>query len=191
MLTGQAAPVEQAWDLDFVVLGFLAYVLTGVFMFASIGRGRPSYRLQVVFGTAASSLGSLRDAIHAKVRGQAASVFFVIGSVLLALGFVLPGPSDLSLQLLGGGVLVGLGVLFLFVADAYVAGVLRRALRKHLRTHPFDFEHNIALARDIGDLFQVPTSGEDTLEKYCSRLRAELGISEPPSRLFGKTSKRW
>lgn len=191
MQAGTEPSVEMPWDLDFVILGFVSYVLTGAFMFSSIGRGRPSYRLQVVFGTAASSLGSLRDAIHAKVRGQAASVFFVIGSALLALGFLEPGPSDLSLQLLGGGILVGLSVLFLFLVDHYVASTLRRALRKHLRTHPFDFEGNIALAKDIGELFHVPSAADDTLAKYLARLRTALGISEPPSRLFGKTPKRW
>jgi len=191
----QAGPepsVDLTWDLDFVVLGFVAYVLTGAFMFSSIGRGRPSYRLQVVFGTAASSLGSLRDAIHAKVRGQAASAFFVVGSVLLALGFVAPGPSDLSLQLLGGGVMLGLSVAFLVLVDHYVNSTLRRSLRKHLRTHPFDFESNIALARDIGELFQVPSAADDTLAVYLGRLRSALGIEEQPSRLFGnKTTRRW
>ncbi|MBL7009110.1 MAG: hypothetical protein ISR76_08940, partial [Planctomycetes bacterium] len=144
-----------------------------------------------VFGTAASSLGSLRDAMHAKVRGQAASAFFVVGSMLLALGFVAPGPSDLSLQLLGGGVMLGLSVAFLVLVDHYVASTLRRALRKHLRTHPFDFEGNIALARDIGELFQVPSAADDTLAVYLVRLRTALGIREAPSRLFGKTPKRW
>lgn len=178
------------WDLDFVVLGFFAYVLTGAFMCSSIGRGRPGYRLQVLFGTAAGGLAPLRDAIHAKVRGQAASLFFVAGSILLALGFLLPGPSDLTLQLLGGGIQVAASVAFLVLVDPYVAAVLRRVLRRHLRTHPYDFEDNIALTRDIGDLFGVPTGSDDTLESYVARIRQALGIEEPPSRLFGKSARR-
>ncbi|RMH05581.1 MAG: hypothetical protein D6702_00025 [Planctomycetota bacterium] len=186
-----ALPADPPWDLDLVVLGFGCYVLTGAFMYASIGRGRPSYRLQVIFGTAASSLRPLRDAIHAKVLAQVASVFFAGGSVLLALGFLRPGPADLSFQLLGGGVLLAVGVLCLVFVDPYVSRVLRRVLRRHLRTHPFDFEGNIALARDIGDLFGVPTAPDDTLAVYVARLREALGIDEPPSRLFGRGGRRW
>jgi len=189
----QAPPAlggDALWNLDWVFLGFLAYVLTGLFMFSSIGRGRPSYRLQVIFGTAANSLGSLRDAIHAKARGQAAALFFCLGSLLLLAGFLFPGPSSPVVLAVGGVALLALGLIYLLLLDRFVARTLRRSLRRHLQQYPFDFEGNINLTRDIGKLFGVPSGADDTLESYVAKVRAALGITEAPSRLFGRRGTR-
>ena len=189
--TLEAQSEGPLWDQDFLVLGLLAHLLAGLFLLSSVGRGRPSYRLQQIIGEEPISLSAVRDGIHAKARGQAGAVFFVFGSLMLLCGFLLPGPADARLQLIGAAIMVLASVLFLLLLDRYVGGKLRRYLRAHLRQHPFDFEDHVGLTRDIGELFEVPSTKEETLESYVAKVRDVLGITEPPSRLFGRPARRW
>jgi hypothetical protein len=63
---------------------------------------------------------------------------------------------------------------------------MRNAVKDHLQKHSFSFEDQIALTREIGDLFGVISSQEDTLEGYVRKVRDSLGIKIPPSRLFNR-----
>jgi len=178
-----AAPL-RLWNQDFLVLGFVAYILTGLLLFTSVGRGRPAYRVASVFGTAANSLGALRDAVQAKARGQLAALYFVAGSACLLASFQLP---ELTVPyLLWGGLIFELTVAvgFLALLKQLVASKLRRYLRSHLLQHPFNFEDHINLTRDVGELFGVSPHGDETLEGYVSKVRKAIGISDSPSRLF-------
>lgn len=174
----------QMWNQDFVVLGFVAYIFTGLLLFTSVGRGRPSYRVAAVFGTAANSLGVLRDAVQAKARGQMAAIFFVGGSACLLAAFQWPQLTVPNLILIGLASEFLTAIIFLVILKKLVAAKLRHYLRNHLLQHPFDFENHISLTRDVGELFGVSPSGDETLEGYVAKVRKAVGIKENPSRLF-------
>jgi hypothetical protein len=183
-------PDGMVWNVDFLVLGFASYILAGLFLLSSVGRGRPSYRVAAVFGTAARNLGVLRDAVQAKARGQAAALYFVGGSSLLAAAFLLPQPTETIVLWAGLGVELGIAIIFVTTLQRQVNLKLRHYLKTHLQDNPFAFEDNIGLTRDIGTLFGVPPKSEDTLEGYVAKVRKAIGLADAPSRLF-RSSQRW
>lgn len=185
MLAFQADSTVPPFDLDFVVLGIVSQLLAGLLLGLSVGKGRPRRLLLELLGGTPPNLDYLRDAIYAKTRGQAGSVAFLIGSALLLAGFLRPGSAgNWEFQLGGTGVLILALLAYLILADRYVAGTMRRYLRDHLREHSFPFQDHIQLTREIGELFGVQGTSEDTLESYIAKVRGALGIGDPPSRIM-------
>ena len=189
MISQDPIPSLQA-NPDCLVLGFVCYLLAGFFFYSSLGRGRPRHRLRMIFDTGPRSLTVLRDAVLAKARGQAGATLIVTGSSFLLAGMLLPAPPLPYVQWGGAASLFLLAILFQALLAGHVRRSMRNAVKDHLSQHPFSFEDQISLTREIGDLFAVPSSREDTLEGYVAKVRHALGIKESPSRLFGKSSLR-
>ena len=171
---------------DWVVLGLVCHVLAALFFLSSLGRGRPRHRLRQIFESGPTTLAVLRDAIHAKARGQTGAVFLLLGTGFLFASAWVVWESPFSLSFWGGGGLVALAVCLQLLLESHVIRAMRNAVKEHLQKHPFSFEDQISLTREIGDLFGVASSQEDTLEGYVRKVRTSLGITTPPSRLFSR-----
>jgi len=185
---GQDLPVAVGQDPQLAVLSGICVALAGVFHISSVGRERARHRLATLLGTQGHSLAPLRSAMEAKARGQAAAVYLILAGVAFSTSFLVQigfGPAFLWWA---AGALVGAGIAFLVFLEGYVSNGMRRLLLAHLRAHPYSFEDNIAMTREIGGLFGVASSPEDTLDTYLERLRAAVGIEESPSRLFRRPS---
>ncbi|MBT3341156.1 MAG: hypothetical protein HOM34_07210 [Planctomycetes bacterium] len=170
-------------DLDWVVLGFVCQFLAGAFLLSSMGRGRPRMRLASILGGAGLTLETLRNALHAKARGQAAALFFLLGNGLVLIGLLMPGPRNMRIEMIGVGALLFLALLFLLLLGRYVDNAMRRYIKVHLSLYPFSFEDNIQMTREIGALFGVESSGQDTLESFVSKVRDATGL--PSTSRFG------
>ena len=181
-------PVAVHQDPQLAVLTGICVALAGVFHISSVGRERARHRLAVLLGTQGHSLAPLRRAMEAKARGQAAAVYLILAGVAFSASYLLQvdfGPSFLWIT---AGALVAGGVAFLVFLEGYVSTAMRRIILAHLREHPFPFEDNIAMTREIGELFGIASSPEDTLDTYLERLRGALGLEDSPSRLFRRTA---
>jgi hypothetical protein len=165
------------------VLGGLCVLLAGVFQLSSMGRERASNHLHQLLGTPVTSLRPLRGAMVAKARGQAVAVFLMLAALCLIGDRLAADPLPSWLLMVGAAVLVVACGLFLLVLDRYVDNHMRRHLLAHLRQHAFSFEDHIALTREIGALFGMPSTTEDTLESYVRRLREKLELPEAPRRV--------
>ncbi len=173
-------------DPDLLVFGLVCQLLGAAFLFSSIGRGRPTNLVNLTFRGASDSLGPLRNALHAKVRGHAAAFFFLFSATLLLAAMVLPArEGGLMVQGAGAAGLVLVAGSFALLLDGWISRAMRNHLRDHFRKHPFLFEDHIALTREVGDLFGVPSNQEDTLEAYVARVRKALGLQEPARQPFG------
>lgn len=135
-------------------------------------------------GVRGISLAPLRRAMEAKARGQASAIYLVFGGISFSASFLVQISMGPIFTWVTGAVLIVAGIGFLFALEGYVSTAMRHMLQAHLRKHPFPFEDNIAMTREIGELFGVQSSPEDTLDGYLIRLREVLGIDEEPSRLF-------
>ncbi len=166
-------------DMDWVVLGLVCYLLAGLFMLTSIGRGRPRTRAQLVLGLMPQSLEGLRHSVMAKGRGQCSASFFVVGTAMQLAAVLLPGQPNPAVQFWGSAACVLIAGLLLFLLDGHVNRVMRSHLRTQLRKFPFEFEANIVMTREIGDLFGVEAAAGETLEAYCQGVRKALGIADP------------
>ncbi len=171
-----------AFDPDLLVLGVVAHLVAGLLYGLSVGKGRPRRLLMELLGGTPRDLDYLRDAIQAKARGQAGAAYFSLGSLLLLLGFLdafgSPG-ADPRVQALGAAGLVLLAAAVLAWSDRGVARRMRRYLRDYLQQHPYPLEENVNLAREIGELFSVPHSPDETLESYVRKVRQAVGMEDP------------
>jgi hypothetical protein len=167
-------------DLDYVVLGLMCFLIAGIFMILSIGRGRPRTRAQFVLGVSAESLSGLRASIMAKGRSLCSAIFFVIGTTFLLGAFLLPGEASPSVQYWGSGVLLVIAGLLLFLLDGHVRRVMRSHLRHELKTQAFAFEDHIGLAREIGELFEIEPKQGETLESFVRSVRKAVGVPDSP-----------
>lgn len=175
-------------DLDWVILGFVCLSLSGAFLLSSMGRGRPRMRLASILGGSGLTLDALRNALHAKARGQAAAIFLILGNALVLAGLLIPGPRNLQLELYGIGALLFLAILFISLLGKYVDNAMRRYIKVHLSLYPFSFEDNIQMTREMGALFGVESTGQDTLESFVAKVREALGLPQGSAR-FGSGLK--
>lgn len=163
-------------DADFLVLGLVCFLIAGVFMIASIGRGRPRTRAQFVLGVTPESLAGLRASVAAKGRSLCAALYFVTGTAMMLKAVLVPGPPSPSLQFWGACGLAALGGALMLLLDGHVRRVMRGHLRKELRSQPFAFEDHIGLTREIGELFGVEAKQSETLETYVQAVRDAVGV---------------
>lgn len=182
--------VTQA-DPTLLGLGACCLIFAGAFFFSAFGRDRARLRTSLVLGTMITSLESLRGVLQSKVRGQVGSCFLAFSGLLIGAAVTLE--LELPQMMLPAGA-TGLGVLslvLLFLQGQYVENAMRRYLQAHLREFHFSFEDNLALTREIGELFGIPGATEDTVESYVGRLRDRLGLKEAPSKLFGRRAPHY
>lgn len=191
MLRPQLDKVFTAADPTMLGLGACCLIFAGAFFFSAFGRDRGRFRSSLVLGTMITSLEPLRGVLQSKVRGQVGSCFLATSGLLIGAAVTL----DLGLppmMLPAGAIgLAVLSVVLLFLQGQYVENAMRRYLQAHLREFPFSFEDNLALTREIGELFGIPGATEDTVESYVRRLRERLGLKEAPSKLFGRRAPHY
>jgi len=171
---------------NLTALGAFCLLLAGVFQLSSVGRDNAKYRLVLLLGAQMTSLAPLRGAMQSKARAQVAAILWVVGAATMVVGEILHlGISTVLFYSILGG-MTGLSVFLIVLQAGYVETAMRRYLLNHLREFAFSFEDNLALTREIGELFGLPSAHEDTLENYVRKLRERLGLKEPPSKLFGR-----
>lgn len=171
-----ASPLVVADSNGLAILGGICVLLAGVFQLSSMGRDRARNHLHQVMGTPVTSLQPLRGAMVAKARGQGVAVFLMLGALcLIGDRFQIFQPNGMWLWL-SAAILVVVSGAFMAMLGPYVENSMRRHLLTHLRQFPFSFEDNIALTREIGALFGMPSTKEDTLEDYVRRLRERLSL---------------
>ncbi len=172
-------------------LGACCLLLAGAFFWSAAGRDRARFRTTLVLSTMATSLRPLRGALQSKVRAQVGACFLMAAGLLGGLAVTVSWQLPAWLLPVGVGALVGLSLLLLFLQNRYVENAMRRYVQAHLREFPFSFEDNLALTREIGDLFGIGGQTEDTVESYVHKLRQRLGLKDSPSKLFGRRTPHY
>ncbi|MFK5955474.1 MAG: hypothetical protein QM477_03410 [Planctomycetota bacterium] len=173
-------------DPTMLGLGACCLIFAGGFFFSAFGRDRARFRSSLILGTMITSLEPLRGVLQSKVRGQVGACFLAMAGILIGAAVTLDVELP-KLMLPGGAIgLVVLSAVLLFLQGKYTENAMRRYLQAHLREFHFSFEDNLALTREIGELFGIPGATEDTVESYVRRLRDRLGLKEAPSKLFGR-----
>lgn len=178
-------------DPTMLGLGACCLIFAGAFFFSAFGRDQARFRSSLVLGIMVTSLEPLRGALQSKVRGQVGACFLAAAGLLIGAAVTLD--LELPKMMLPAGAigLAVLSVVLLFLQGQYVENAMRRYLQAHLREFPFSFEDNLALTRELGELFGIPGATEDTVESYVGRLRDRLGLKEAPSKLFGRRAPHY
>lgn len=178
--------VQTSPEPTLMALGGLCLMLAGGFFFSAFGRDQGRFRSTLILGTMVTTLQPLRGVLQSKVRGQVGSCYLTATGLLFGLAFTLEWQSPTWLLVGGAAGLLALAAVLVFLQGKYVENAMRRYLLAHLREIPFSFEDNLALTREIGELFGIRGAAEDTVESYVHRLRERLGLKQAPSKLFGR-----
>jgi len=173
---------------DLPLLG-LALAILGCFLLAnSIVFRHPRVLVSEFFGGEEKRLTTIRSYIFHRVQIHLGFLFLLLGFGLQLYGQVelrvhgAPLPTPASAELPAGFPLEWLGFMLLTVGVLEIAGwwlshaLFKRYVRLYFRMHPPALEADMALARELGELFGIRSEGDDSVQSYLLRIRQRIGI---------------
>lgn len=173
-----APPAESGFtNPDWLAIG-LVLAIVGSFLLAnSILFRHPRQLVRERFGKErAQELRTIREYIFHRVQVNLGFGFLLAGFGLQLYGRYRPVPveSEHAFPTLWIGIVGLLAVGLLLGSWWWSLLAFRRYVRQYFRLHPPDFEADLALAREVGELFGLPSHGDDTVQSYVARLRMHL-----------------
>jgi hypothetical protein len=187
LVTSSPATESSFTNPDWLAIG-LVLAIVGSFLLAnSILFRHPRQLIRERFGRETQELRTIREYIFHRVQVNLGFGFLLAGFALQLFGRFRPLPADVdqAFPTLWIGIVVILAVVLLLGSWWWSLLAFRRYVRQYFRDHPPDFEADLALAREVGELFGLPSHGDDTVQSYVTRLRMHLcapARPEPPRR---------
>jgi hypothetical protein len=182
-LPGPNSPLDEVAlaHPDWMAIG-LVLAIVGSFLLAnSILFRHPRQLVSERFGRQVQHLRTIREYIFHRVQVNVGFGFLLGGFGLQLYGHYSPLPAGVEKEFpaLWLGIVVVLAVALLIGSWWWSLLAFRRYLKEYFRTHPADFEADLGLAREVGDLFGIASHEDDTVESYVARLR--LLVGDPPA----------
>lgn len=184
-LTGFLPGPSDAFGLGLVL------VLIGSFLLANgLVLRHPRALLAEHFGARHGRLVSLRSALFQRLQAHLACLFLLIGFALQVYGhYGSAGEFRAAGFPKSWVVALGLAVAALELGGWWLSHALfLRHLRSHFRAHPPALEADLALARELGDLFGIDSDGNDSVPSYLARIRRRLGLEDQPREVGARRS---
>jgi len=177
--TALAVPPAAASGIaspDWVTIG-LVMAIVGSFLLAnSILFRRPRLLVRERFGQETPKFRSIREYIFHRLQVNLGFGFLLAGFGLQLYGRHSPLPPEMqgTFPAMWIGLVVVLAATLLLVSWWWSLFAFRRYVRQYCHTHRPDFEADLALAREVGDLFGLTTHADDTVQSYLARVRQEV-----------------
>ncbi|NOT32499.1 MAG: hypothetical protein HOP15_18795 [Planctomycetes bacterium] len=176
-LRGVLPGPEDAFGLGLVLALIGAFLLGSSVLFR-----HPRALVAEHFGAARERLVSIRQYIFLRLQVHLGFLFLMVGFALEIYGHygLAPGaaaaprlfPVPWVLGLAGAVVALELGGWWLSHA------LFLRAVRAHFLARPPALEGDLALARELGELFGITSEGNDSVQSYLLRIRRRIGLPE-------------
>ena len=164
---------------DWALLGHVLAIV-GCFLLANgVLFRNPRNLVAERLGRAAQPLRGIREFVFHRVQMTLGFLFLVCAFAAQLLGRVRPPPADGE----SGSAVMWVGLAIVLAVVLEVVGwwwslySLRGHVRAYLRDNPPDFDTDIGLAREIGELFGVESRADETVQSYAARLRKSLGVA--------------
>lgn len=167
---------------DWMGIG-LVLAIVGSFLLAnSILFRHPRQLVVERFGRVTQQLRTIREYIFHRSQVNVGFGFLLAGFGLQLYGHYQPVPEGVErgFPAMWIGIVVVLAVALLLASWWWSLLAFRRYVRDYFRSHPVDFEADLALAREVGDLFGLTSHEDDTVESYVARLRSLVCGPLPP-----------
>jgi len=164
---------------DWFGIGLVLSIVGGFLLANAILFRHPRNLVAEHFGRGISRLSSIREYIFHRLQVHLGFLFLLVGFGLQLYGHYRPPlevPADRGFPTLWvGGVLVGVVVLEI-VGWWLSHWLFRRYVREHFRAHPPDLTSDMRLARELGELFGIPSTGDESVQSYLAKIRVALGL---------------
>lgn len=170
---------EDAFGVGLVLLLIGTFLLANALVFRS-----PRRLVAEHFGAPRARLATIRAAIFQRLQAHLGILFVMVGLAAQLYGHygsapASTGPRPFPREWVG---IVLFAVVVLELGGWWLSHALfLRHVREHFRAHPPALEADLALARELGELFGIASDGNDTVPSYLARVRRRLGLSETPS----------
>lgn len=184
-----AAPIGEP---DWALLG-LVLAIVGCFLLANgILFRNPRAMVAERLGRAPQQLRGIREFVFHRVQMALGFLFLVVGFAAQILGRSRPAPEPGTdgAAVMWVGLVIVLAVVLEVIGWWWSLHSLRGYVRAYLRENPPDFDTEIGLAREIGELFGVESRADETVQSYAARLRGSLGLTAAPRAARGAPSER-
>ncbi|QDV06881.1 hypothetical protein Poly30_23980 [Planctomycetes bacterium Poly30] len=169
---------------DWTSLGLVSCII-GAFLIAnSTLFEHPRSLVGRYFGRSMGRLQSVREYVYNRVQTTLGFAFLLAGFGFQLIGRfreVVPegsGPVEPPLSMAWVGVIVASAIILLFSGWWWSVWAFRRYVREYFTDNPRDFMAEPAVAREVGELFGIESSENDTVEDYVKRLVKETGLPQ-------------
>jgi hypothetical protein len=169
---------------DWTSLGILLAIVGSFLLGNAILFRPPRVLVEELFALRRRRLAAVREYVFHRVQVGVGFLYLTGGFALELIGRYQPADpaAPRSFPSLWAGALAVVTLVLLVVGWFYASHSFRVTLRAHFQANPPDLENDRELARELGELFEVPAHPEDTVESYAARLRERLRLSAPGRR---------
>jgi preprotein translocase subunit SecG len=175
-LSGMLPGPEDAFGLGLVL------VLIGAFLLAnSVLLRHPRAMVAEHFGGPRTRLSSIRGIIFQRLQVHLGFLFLLVGFALEIYGHygVGEGSSATHVFPVAWVGAIAVAVIALELGGWWLSHALfLRYVREHFRANPPALEGDLALARELGELFGIQSEGNDSVQSYLTRIRRRIGLPE-------------
>jgi hypothetical protein len=170
--------LEPDWTtLGLVLSGLGSFLLGNAILFR-----RPRELVRERFGLHSAPLVAIREQIFHRLQVGAGFVYLLGGFALQLLGRFRHTPAEATFPVFWIALVAIVTVALGFLGWLESRSSFRRYVKEHLSAHPGDLEVDATLAREVGELFDVESNPDDTLQSYLARIRQRVGLPEPGRR---------
>ena len=175
-------PAAEAPPPDLFSIGIVLAIVGGFLLANSILFRHPRTLVADFFGQRERRLASIREYIFHRVQVHLGFLLLLGGFGLQLIGYFQAGavsdaPREFPTFWVGG---IALAVLVLELAGWWGSRLLfRRYVREHFLQHPPNLERDLSLLREVGELFGIPSEGDESVPSYVLRIRQRLGVPGP------------
>lgn len=172
-------------------LGLVLALIGGFLLANSILFRNPGALVAEHFGAGREKIVSIRGYIFHRLQIQLGFLFVLVGLALQIYGhYGVPAPEGVGAERVFPkswvGALVAIVVMLELGGWWLSHALFLRYVRAHFRAHPPALESDLALARELGELFGIQSDGNDSVQSYLERIRQRIGLPEggraPPAR---------
>lgn len=177
----------SAAEPDWIAIGLVLSVVGAFLLGNAILFRNPRTLVEEFFGSRATRLPAIREFVFHRAQVGVGFTYLVGGFGVQLLGryrsgAVVPGGPEREFPVAWVGAVLVLTIALLAVSWWWAKHAFRRHVRAHLRREPPDFEANMPLAREVGDLFGVESQRDDTVQSFLERLHHALEMPAPDRR---------
>ena len=183
ILASALEPLPSVFETpDWRAVGLVMSILGSFLLANAILFRHPRKMVEELFSGEKRELRPIREYIFHRVQVSLGFLYLLAGFCFQLYGLSGPieepaTPVEFPTSWVG---LVLLSALALVVLGWWLSHALfRHYVRGYLMRSPFDFETEVKLAREVGELLGLETGSDETVQSYVARLRRKLGLLEP------------